>query len=72
MLKNPPANAGDMGDTGSIPEWGRFPGGGHGSSLQHSCLGNCMDRGTWQVIVRGGHKRVGHNLATKEQLQTLV
>ena len=45
MVKNPPANTGDM---GSIPGWGRSPGGGNGSPLQYSCLGNTMDRGAWQ------------------------
>ena len=33
------------GDVGSIPMWGRFPGRGHGNSLQHSCWENAMDRG---------------------------
>ena len=45
MVKNPPANAGDLRDLGLIPGWGRSPGGGHGSSLQYSCLENPMDRG---------------------------
>ena len=45
MVKNLPANAGDTGDTGSIPGLGRSPGGGHGSSLQHSCLEKPMDGG---------------------------
>ena len=47
VVKNPPANAGDRRDTGSIPESGRSPGGGHGNSLQYSCLENPMDRGAW-------------------------
>ena len=47
MVKNPPANAGDIGDMGSIPGLGRFPGEGHGNSLQCSCLENPMDRGAW-------------------------
>ena len=38
--KNPLANAGDVGDMGSIPGSGRSPGGGHGNPLQHSCLEN--------------------------------
>ena len=50
MVKNPPASAGD---TGLIPESGRSPGGGNGSSRQHSCLENPMDRGAWQTIVHG-------------------
>ena len=59
----------DAGDLGSIPESGRSPGEGNGNPLQYSCLGNPTDRGTWQAIVRGGHKRVGHDLATKQFLQ---
>ena len=43
--KGVPANAGDIRDVGSIPESGRSPGGGHGNSLQYSCLENPMDRG---------------------------
>ena len=45
VVKNLPANAGDSRDVGSIPESGRSPGGGHGNSLQYSCLENPMDRG---------------------------
>ena len=51
MVKNPPASAGDVRDTGLIPGSGRFPGGGHGKPLQYSCLGNSMDRGSWQATV---------------------
>ena len=40
MVKNPPSNAGDKRDTGSIPGLGRSPGGGHGNPLQYSCLEN--------------------------------
>ena len=40
MLKNPPTNAGDIRDVGSIPGAGRSPGGGHGNLLQYSCLEN--------------------------------
>ena len=40
VIKNSPANAGDLRDVGSIPELGRSPGGGHGSPLQYSCLEN--------------------------------
>ena len=46
LFKTPPANAGDVRDTGSTP--GRSPGGGHGNPLQYSCLRNPMDRGTWR------------------------
>ena len=44
-VKNPSANAGDAGDSGSIPGSGRSPGGGSGNSLQCPCLVNPMDRG---------------------------
>ena len=45
VVKNPPANAGDIGDAGSIPGLGRSPGVGNGDPLQYSCLENPMDRG---------------------------
>ena len=47
MVKNPPANAGDVRDAGSIPGLGRSPGGGHGYPLEYSCLENPFDRGAW-------------------------
>ena len=51
MIKNPPANAGDIRDVGSIPGSGSSPGGGHGNPLQYSCLENLMDRGAWRATV---------------------
>ena len=51
VVKNPPANAGDTGDTGSIPGSGRSSGGGNGNPFQFSCLGNPMDRGAWRATV---------------------
>ena len=51
MVKNLPANAGDIRDMGSIPGSGRSPGGGHGNPLQYSCLENPMDRGTGRATV---------------------
>ena len=54
VVKNPPANAGDIRDMGSVPgsgASGRSPGGGHGNPLQYSCLENPMDRGAWWVTV---------------------
>ena len=65
MVKNQPANAGDM---GSVTGWGRSSGGGNGNPLQDSCLANPMDRGAWQATFHGVVKRVGQNLATKQQL----
>ena len=49
--KNPPANAGDLGDAGLIPGLGRSPGGGHGNPCQYSCLENPTDRGVWWATV---------------------
>ena len=51
--KESTCNAGDTRDTGSIPELGRPPGGGHGGPLQYSCLENPMDRGAWWAVVHG-------------------
>ena len=53
MVKGPPANAGDIRDTGLIPESGRSPEGGYGNPLQCSCLENPMDRGAWRATVHG-------------------
>ena len=58
MVKNSPANAGDAGDVGLIPGLGRTPRVGNGNPLQHSCLGNAMDRGTWQATIRGVAKEL--------------
>ena len=54
VVKNPLANAGDM---GLIPGSGRSPGVGNGNSLQYSCLENSMDRGAIQATVH----RVANN-----------
>ena len=51
LVKNLPATAGDVRDTGLIPESGISPGGGHGNSLQYSCLKSPMDRGAWRATV---------------------
>ena len=56
VVKNPPANAGDLRDSGSIPGLGRS-GEGNGNPLQYSCLGKSMDVRAWQAAVQ----RVGHN-----------
>ena len=53
MVKNPPASARDIRDSGSIPRSGRSPGGGKGNPLQYSCLENSMDRGAWWATVHG-------------------
>ena len=50
VVKNLPANAGDM---GSISGSGRLPGEGNGNPTRYSCLGNPMDREAWQATVQG-------------------
>ena len=51
VVKNLPANAGDVRDKGSIPGLGRSPGEVHGNPLQYSCLENPMNRGPWWITV---------------------
>ena len=51
------------GNSGSIPGSGRSPGEGNGNPLQYSCLGNTMNRGTWQATV--------HEVATKQQHEVM-
>ena len=65
VVKNPPANEGDM---GSIPGLGRSPGEGNGNPLQYSCLGNPMDRGAWQAIVH----EVAKELDMTERLNNIM
>ena len=51
MVKNTPANAGDISNAVLIPGLGRSPGGGHGNPLHYSHLENPMDRGAWRAMV---------------------
>ena len=51
VVKNLPASAGNMRDTGSVPGLGRSPAGGHDNPLQYSCLKNPMHRGAWRAMV---------------------
>ena len=53
MVKNLPANAGDLEDMGSIPGLGSSPGEGNGNPLEYSCLGNPTDRGARRATVHG-------------------
>ena len=53
MVKNPPDNAGDIKDAGSVPRLGRSPGEGQDNPFQYSCLENPMDRGAWRATVYG-------------------
>ena len=65
MVKNLPANVGDAGDAGLIPESERSSGDGNGNLLQYSCLENSMDREAWRATVH-----VMAELDTTEQLIT--
>ena len=49
VVKNPPASTGEVGDLGSIPGLGRFPGEGNGYPLQYSCLETPTGRGAWRA-----------------------
>ena len=51
VVKNPPANAGNIKHTGSVPQSARTPRGGNGNSLQYSCLEKPIERGAWRVMV---------------------
>ena len=51
VVKNPPANVGDIREASLITGSRRSPGGGHGNPLSYSCLENPMDRGAWQAAV---------------------
>ena len=66
VLKDPPANAGDARDVGSIPGSERSSEGGNGNPFQYSCLDNPMDRGTWLDTVHG----VAKNRTILTQLST--
>ena len=59
VLKNLPANTGDIRTAGLIPGSVRSPRGGHGNPLQYSCLENPMDRGPGELqsieLQRVGH-----------------
>ena len=55
VVKNPPANVGNVRDAGSIPGLERSPGRGHGNPLQYSSLENPMDSGAWWGYSPWGH-----------------
>ena len=61
LVKNLSANAGDVGDVGSIPGLERYSGGEHSNPLQYSCLENPMEGGAWWTIVHRVTKSQGHD-----------
>ena len=78
VVKNPPANAGDIREVGSIPGLGRSPGAGYGDPLQYSCLENPKDRGARRATVhrveksQTGLKRLSSRRHTSDQACTHV
>ena len=68
VVKNLPANEGDVRDTGLIPGSGRSPGVGNGNPLQYSHLEEPMDRGVWRALVH----RVAKSLMQLSTLSTHV
>ena len=68
VVKNPPANAEDTGDLGSIPGFGRSPGGGNGNSLQYSCMEKSHGQRSLEGYSPSGHKE----LDTTEHADTLA
>ena len=74
VVNNPPVNAGNIRDVGSIPGLGRFPGGEHGNLLQYSCLENPMDRGAWRTTVHGvakSHTQL-KQLSTQKETREMI
>ena len=66
VVKNPPANAGDIKDEGSIPGLGRSPGEAMGTHFSILTWRIPMDRGAWQAMVH----RVAKNRTQLKQLST--
>ena len=63
VVKNPPADAGDLRVMDLIPGLGRSPEGRHGNPLQYSCLENPMDRVAWWAVV---HRVAESNLTESD------
>ena len=63
VVNNPPANAGDAGDMGSIPWSGSSPGGGNCNPLQYSSLENPIDKGAWWATVHGKEPEMTEGLS---------
>ena len=68
VVKNQPANVGDIRDAGLISGLGSSPGGGYGNPLQYSCLENPIDREAWQAAVH----RVAQSWTQLKRLSTNI
>ena len=71
VVKNLPASAGDMGDSGSIPGSGRSPGGEHGNLLQYSCLGESPEQKNLVGYCPWGHRESDTTEATEHARRVL-
>ena len=67
VIKNPPANVGDLRDEGSVPGSGRLPGGRHDISIQYSCLESSMYRGAWWGTVHRVTKELDTMKVTEQR-----
>ena len=67
-VKNPPANAGDIRDMGSIPGSGRSPGGGYDNSFQYTCVENHHGQGNWLATLHRVAK--SHSTEVTEHART--
>ena len=67
MVNNPLANAGEAGDSSSIPRSGRSSGEGNDNPLEYSCLENSMDRGAWWALQSMVLHRVRNTLTNLHQ-----
>ena len=72
VVKNPPANAGDIRDVGSIPGLGRSHGGGHGNPLQYSCLENPHGERSLAGYSPWGWQWARHNWMTKHNTHVCI
>ena len=72
VVKNPPANVGDVRDPGSIPGSGQSPGGGYGNPLQYSCLENPTDRRVRRASLWGRKESEATEQARTETQQAML
>ena len=72
MVKNQPAGTGDVRGVGSAPGSGRVSGGGHGNSLQYSCMENPVDGGAWWAAVHKWHAELDMTEVTQHTNTTLL
>ena len=71
VVKNPPANAGDIRDMGLIPGLGRSPGGGHGNPFQYSWPGEAHGQRSLAGLQSMGSQRVNTTEVTCEWIPNM-